>query len=172
MGMYKDQAISVTERVKQQTNDEWMWGYDNPITRRTEPYSEPMPVKEALSKKQAPEFEYAGYSTTRDKHGKGRVILRFVDLESGEEIPAFFYAEITHQRGELKGKDFETGKNGQFWITKNHKLAKFWLNTFKTPPNRWSALYRVINRFNKFTFTGDIKSHPEYVSLDNVRRLI
>jgi len=104
-------------------------------------------------------YRFQGYSTRRDKHGKGRLVLELVSNDTGEITMSYFNVNITYQRGPKQGKYFKTGRSGRFWVYAGSKFALFWLATFgKT--DKWSRLYRQMNRLKSIRFSGVIKILP------------
>jgi len=112
-------------------------------------------------------YRYHGYSTRKDKHGKGRLVLELVSNDTGELIVCYFNVNIAYQRGPNKGKYFKTGRNGRFWVYPGSNFALFWLETFgKT--DKWSRLYRQLNRLKAIQFSGTIKISSTYQQITDL----
>ncbi len=119
----------------------------------------PTLIEDLESEQETALYRFQGYSTRKDKHGKGRLVLELVSNDTGEITMSYFNVNITYQRGPNKGKYFKTGRNGRFWVYAGSKFALFWLATFgKT--DKWSRVYRQLNRLKAIRFSGVIKISP------------
>ncbi len=114
-------------------------------------------------------FECIGYTTRKDKHGNGRLVLEFIGLETGEEVYAYFNIEITHQRGANKGLHFKTGRNAQFWPKPHSKFWKLWVQLF-AEPERWSTVYSQMNKMKSCRFSGKVLTKPTYREIVELKK--
>ena len=113
-------------------------------------------------------YQFRGYLTRRDQRGKGRLVLELVSNDTGELIVCYFNVNITYQRGPNKGEYFKTGRNGRFWVYPGSNFALFWLETFgKT--DKWSRLYRQLNRLKAIQFSGTIKTSSTCTQITDLR---
>jgi len=113
-------------------------------------------------------YHYQGYSTRKDKHGKGRLVIEFISVDTGELLAAYFNVNITQQRGPKKGQDFRTGRNGRFWFFPGSKFALFWIQALGQPDRR-STVYRQMSHLKPLYFSGEIKSSTSYQQLINIK---
>ncbi len=114
-------------------------------------------------------YLYQGYSTRKDKFGKGRLAIEFISVDTGELLQAYFNVNITQQRGPKKGEYFKTGRNGRFWVFRGSKFATFWIQAIEQP-DKLSTLYRQMSRLKPLYFSGEIKSSTSYRQLINIKR--
>jgi len=115
-------------------------------------------------------FEFESYSTRADQRGKGRLVLHFYDVDTGEMMPAFFNANIHYQRGPMAGQNFKIGRNCRFWVYPRSKFALFWLDTFGGV-GKWSIVYRQLNRIKRIRFSGEVKRSEKYKQIINLKRV-
>ena len=123
---------------------------------------------ERLSKRDI--YRYQGYSTRKDKHSKGRLVIEFSSVDTGELIQAYINVNITYQRGPKKGDYFKTGRNGRFWVFPGSKFATFWIQAIGQP-DKLSTLYRQMSHLKPLYFSGEIKSSTSYQQLSNIKRV-
>jgi hypothetical protein len=143
-------VITKTERVKNQTIEEWLKEYTTGI--------KVMPA--ALSKDfshnpRVPSMKYDSHRTTKE----GSLVMAFIDVETGQELDAFFNVDIKRQRGPYKGKNYRIGQGGQFLPKPRSKFRKFWLTTVVIEPRRWASVHKEMrSKLKKHTFTGNIST--------------
>jgi hypothetical protein len=116
-------------------------------------------------------YHYISHSTRADHHGKGRLDVSFVNIETGEVIQAFFNCGITYKIGPLKGKYYKTGRGGQFYVGEGSKLARFWLETFRVPAN-WSGIWRQMNHLKPLRFSCEIEEKQNQDETKTYRQII
>ena len=126
-------------------------------------------IEDLESEQETALYRFQGYSTRKDKRGKGRLVLEFSD-DTGEIILSYFNANITYQRGPNKGEYFKTGCSCQFWIYSKSKFAKFWIQSFGQP-DKWSKIYRKMNHLKPLYFTGAIKQADTYKQLIDIKKV-
>ncbi len=153
--------MHASSRVQDQTVEEWLSEYDS-NTRPT------TAGKCATGAKNL--YQFDGYLTRADQRGKGRLVLDFSDIDTGEVIPAFFNVNIDYQRGPMAGQNFKIGRNGRFWVYPRSKFALFWLDTFGST-GKWSRVYRQLNRLKPIRFSGDVKRSEKYRQIINLKRV-
>lgn len=115
-------------------------------------------------------YRFLSYMTRKDKLGKGRLVIEFINDGTGEIIQAFFNVNITFQRGVKKGDYFKSGNKGRFWIFPRSKFANFWIQAMGQP-DKWSTLYRKMSHLKPLYFTGDIKTSATYQQLINIKKV-
>ncbi len=113
---------------------------------------------------QGDSYRFTDYMTRKDERGNGRLVLELLSNDTGELINAYFNVNITYQRGHNKGEYFKTGYRGRFWLLPRSKFAAFWIDTIGRP-EKWSTVYRQMNRLKEFEFTGDEKQSQTYKQL-------
>ena len=113
-------------------------------------------------------YRFLSYSTRKDKHGNGRLVMELISDDTGEVIQVYFNVNITYQRGAKKGKYFKTGLNGRFWVLPRSKFATFWIQAIGQP-DRWSTLYRQMSHLKPLYFSGELKSATTYQQLINIK---
>ncbi len=113
-------------------------------------------------------YRYQGYSTRKDKHGKGRLVIEFISVDTGELLQAYFNVNITQQRGPKKGDYFKTGRNGRFWVLPRSKFTTLWIQAIGQP-DKLSTLYRQMSHLKPLYFSGEIKSSTSYQQLVNIK---
>ena len=162
----RGRIISQRTRPQDQTGEEWLAGYCGDQGLPNSAKATPRSI--AKQPHQGLVYRYQGYLTRKDARGKGRLILELRDADTGEIFQCFFNANITYQRGEHKGAYFKTGRSGRFWIFPDSKFARFWLATIgKT--DKWSRIYRQLNRLKPIRFSGFIKSSANYNQIVNLK---
>ena len=114
-------------------------------------------------------YRYTGYSTRSDKRGSGRLVLDFLDTDTGELIPAFFNVNIAYQRGPKKGQNFKVGRNGRFWVLPGCKFARMWNKTIGQP-DKCSTLYRQMGYLKPIRFTGEVRVSETYEQITNLKK--
>ena len=151
-------------RAQSQSNDEWLAEYDSVTTfsgREVGMPSGGQPKPENLG---SGLYSYSGYKTR-----PGRLVLDLTDIETGEVLPAFFNVNTTYQRGPMSGQNFKTGSKGRFWLYPKSKFALLWLDTFGQT-DKWSRIYRQMNRLNEIQFTGRVQSAATYHQVVDLKR--
>lgn len=152
-------------RVQHQTNEEWEEERWTGV--KVQPKSTRLvnPVSSSLI--------YQTHRTTK----RGSVALVFDNVETGEEVVAFFNVDIRRQRGSNKGQSYQVGHKGQFLPPERGKFRKFWLESVGKAPSRWSLAFKLMrSAFRGKRFTGDITTqiHPNgepYLKVTNLRLL-
>jgi len=113
-------------------------------------------------------YRYQCHSTRKDKHGKGRLVIEFISVDTGELLQAYFNVNITCQRGAKKGEYFKTGRNGRFWVFPGSKFATLWIQAIGQP-DKLSTLYRQMSHLKPLYFSGELKSSTSYQQLVNIK---
>lgn len=112
-------------------------------------------------------YAFDSFRTTR----LSRLVFALVDINTGEEVDVFFNVDIKKQRGQ---GEHRTGEGGQFFPLKHSKFRKFWMDTVKKEPYRWSRVHKEIRpRLKDLLFTGDLKqgwhsNGDPYMELTNI----
>lgn len=161
--------LSSGERARLQTTDEWLleYGTGKPVMpgNLTKDLTQPPCIDHML--------RYESHRTTKS----GRLVLAFIDIESGQEVDAFFNVDIIKKRGEYKGTTYRTGLGGQFNVTSRYKFYNLWMDIVEEEPRRWSRVNKEMrSRLRKFLFTGEIKTTyrsdgSPYLQVKNLKKL-
>ncbi len=115
-------------------------------------------------------YRFTDYMTRKDKRGNGRLVIEFANNGTGEIIEAYFNVNITYQRGVNNGAYFKTGYRGRFWVLPRSKFAAFWIAAIGQP-EKWSTVYRQMNRLKGLEFVGNEKQSATYKQLIDIRAL-
>lgn len=130
-----------TERVRNQSNDEWLQEYTGDNTTRLV-VAKPEPKRL---------FVFDSFRTT----SLSRVVFSFICLETGVLVDAFFNVDVNRQRG---NGTYPIGENGQFFSKRKSKFRNFWMETIKAEPRRWSTVHKEIRtKFSGLIFEGSVK---------------
>jgi hypothetical protein len=151
-----------TERVRNQTVDEWLQEYETEkkvfpaqrqiakpenVTELRSPSTNSMPAKATLA--------YMGHRTTK----LGRLVLAFIDTKTGEEVAAFFNVSIKQGKNGSKGTSYRTGEGGQFNPPPRGKFHRWWMQTVERAPRRWSRVHKELKpRLEYLEFTADLET--------------
>jgi len=161
--------LSSRERARLQTVEEWLLEYKT---------GKPV-MPSILTKKQTwPQsvnvvLRYESHRTTKS----GRLILAFIDVETGQEVVAFFNADIKRNYGNYKGTFYSTGLWGQFNVNPRHKFHKFWMDVIGEEPLRWCRVHKEMrSKLSKFLFTGEItvayrSDGSPFLQVRNIKKL-
>jgi len=159
--------ISSAERARLQTVEEWLLEYETgkPVMPGilTKELTRPQRINHIL--------RYESHRTTK----VGHLVLAFIDIESWQEVNAFFNVGIIKKRGEYKGTSYRTGLGGQFNVTPRHKFYKFWMNVVGKEPRRWSRVHKEMkSKLGNILLTGDQSTKyrndgSPYTYVDNLR---
>lgn len=168
--------ISSAERARLQTVEEWLLEYKTgkPVMPSilTKKQSWPQSVNVVL--------RYESHRTTKFSRlitKSSRLILAFIDVETGQEVNAFFNADIIRKRGKHKGTTYRTGLGGQFNVTSRHKFYKFWMDIVGEEPTRWCRVHKEMkSKLGKLIFTGELSTgHREdgspFMQVRNIKKL-
>lgn len=82
---------------------------------------------------------------------KGRLILDFVNIETGKVAAMFFNVQVKSQR---TGKKYPARTGGQFTCKGRTKFKQFWMTIFKKPPFRWCRAHHGLSKMKGMEFTG------------------
>ena len=142
--------ITETERVKYQTNEEWIQEYETGI--KVMPAA---PRNDSLPCPRVPLLKFDSHRTTKN----GSLVIAFIDMETGQEVDAFFNVDIKRKRGTHKGKNYRCGEGGQFLPKSRSKFRKFWMTVVGQEPRRWASVHKEMrSKLREFTFTGKIST--------------
>jgi len=143
------------QRARLQTTEEWL-----------EEYKTGKPVYPAAAKGNLPVttpdkgsniYIYDSHRTTE----RGRLILSFINIETGEEAVMWFNVDTKRKRGKRKGDQYRTGDGGQFIPpkSKKSKFKRFWSKVVGEEPYRWSNTYRELrSRLKGLVFKCETKT--------------
>lgn len=127
------------DRAHLQTRSEWL--------RELETGKPVTPSRAALPMRAA-RLRFDHHRTTIH----GRLVLAFVDMDTGEEAVAFFNVSITTRAG---GR-YRKGVGGQFNPAPRSSFRKFWQGVMGAAPRRWARVHYELHKLRAFTFTADI----------------
>lgn len=147
------------ERARLQSRSEWLREMES---------GKPVPPSCAIQPIRAARLRYDRHRTTRHE----RVVLAFIDLDTGEEVDAFFNVSVTKRNG---GR-YRKGKGGQFSPQPRSAFRAWWIQVVGTPPRRWARVHYELHRLRAFTFTADLiegkrEDGTVYLQARNVRRV-
>lgn len=129
-----------------QSDEEWLEALKS--DRPAHPHIHP-PLNGGEAESTIRTFIYDSHRTfknSRGDPGKGHAVLCFIDVTTLSEITAFFNVGIARQRGALKGQNYKTGHNGQFFPAPRSNFRKFWSKLNPNPPSRWASAYKELKR--------------------------
>ena len=149
-------------RIDNQSNSEWLRGYEGEI----EPVA-PRTIEPLTRTVASDAYRFISYSTRKDNKGNGRLVLELANVGSGEVVQAFFNVNIKYQRTDRKGDYFRTGENGRFWLYPRSKFSKLWIEAIGWP-EKFSTIYRQMGRLKPLQFTGKLDIRPTYKQLVDV----
>ena len=147
--------MDVLERVRLQTHDEWIEEYItgkpvSPVAVRNN-----LPV--TIPDKGSNIYIYNSHRTTE----RGRLILSFINMETGEEAIMWFNVDTYGKRGCKRGQQYRTGEGEQFIPPKSRKskFKRFWLKVVGEVPYRWSIVHRELRpRLKGLVFKCETKT--------------
>ncbi len=133
----------MSKQVQKQSNEEWLDEYNGNIRSKT---------KENVLKTVQPQkqrvFKYYGFRTTYLQ----RLVVSFADVDTGDIADSFFNVSLDKLRGSGKHK---SGYKGQFYPPKIGTFRKFWMQSVKREPLRWSTVHKEMNpRLKTLLFSG------------------
>lgn len=101
-------------------------------------------------------YRYEGFKAGRFNEGKyPGVLVRFIDISSGEEVYAMFNAILTRSRSVGNKRSGEPLPSGRFSLSKGHGLYKLWLKLGLPHPRRPSELYKGMGKLSMILITAD-----------------
>ena len=102
---------------------------------------------------------FDGCSTGRyGIHKAGGLTLRFTHPESQSDYYVIFNVRLERQRDSKKHKAGTPYPKGQFWISKNYELYKFWQRAGLKLPPRLSAFNDYMGNLAQLTYQADVAS--------------
>lgn len=110
-------------------------------------------------------FSYSHYQTGKFHNGiAAGVMLQFASLENGEDVFAFFNADLTRKRAsKYKDKGSPLPK-GQFTVGSRSAFNKFWDRTGLDQPRWPSEWYKVIGNLKGLLLVGEIGSTRKLIN--------
>ena len=81
------------------------------------------------------------------------VKLMFTSLTTAEEHHAFYNVDLTRQKNSKNGKKGARLPDGEFRITKNYALYKFWKGTGLAFPKRLASLHDYMGNLRELTYS-------------------
>jgi len=147
--------MDVHERGRLQTTEEWLEEYKTGKPVYPAAAKSNLPV--TLPDKESNIYTYDSHRTTK----RGRLVLSFINNETGEEAIIWFNVDTYGKRGCKSGKQYRTGAGGQFISPKSRrsKFKSFWLNVVGKEPYRWSNTYKELSpRLKGLNFKCETKT--------------
>jgi len=140
--------FSSCERARLQTVEEWLLEYET-----GKPVIPGAVKKELLPLKHTPILRYDSHRTTINR----RLVMAFIDTETGQKVDAFFNVDIKRKYGKYKGASYRTGLGGQFNVTSWYKFYKFWMDVVGEEPLRWCRVHKELkSKLGSLLFTGEL----------------
>jgi hypothetical protein len=101
-------------------------------------------------------YAYSYYQTGNFNQGRlPGVILKFIDLLTGEDVYAIFNADLKRKRTNKLGRKGEPLPTGQFHVGERSALYKLWLKTGFKRPRRLSELNKSLSKLKCIYFIAD-----------------
>ena len=123
-----------------------------------------------------PILVYDSHRTSKNPSYKtGTLTLVFINVETGQEVVAFFNVDVTHQKKPNRGKNKTLGRGCEFLPAKGSNFRKFWLIVTGIELSRWAAVHKKLkSKFKGLKFTGDLtvgydKDGKPFNKVTNVR---
>jgi hypothetical protein len=114
---------------------------------------------------------YNHHRTTKD----GRLVMAFLNVLTEQEVVYFCNVDVRRQRGNLKGKSYPTGMNGQFLPPVRGKFRKFWMLATGEQRDRWANVHKEMkSKLGGIVFSGEVsvgfkKDGTAFNRIDNLR---
>jgi hypothetical protein len=138
-------------------------------------------ISEIALQSKRPIYSYAYYKTgIYNQNRSAGVMIRFIDLLTGEDVYAIFNAQLKRQRTTKNKKAGTPLPEGQFYIGDRSALYMLWIKTELDVPRRFSEWHKSMSKLRHVYFTADRslgdklanKSiHPLSLSNDEINQL-
>jgi len=101
-------------------------------------------------------FSYSYYQTGIYNSGRSPgVMMKFIDLLTGEDLYAIFNAQLKRQRTTKNKKAGDPLPEGQFHIGDRSALYMLWIKTELDVPRRFSEWHKSMSKLRHVYFTAD-----------------
>ncbi|KXI28972.1 hypothetical protein [Paraglaciecola hydrolytica] len=104
-------------------------------------------------------FSYAYYQTGIYNNGRSPgVMIRFIDLLTGEDVYALFNAQLKRQRTTGNKKAGDPLPDGQFHMGDRSAFYMLWIKTALAIPRRFSEWHKSMSKLQHVYFIGERSS--------------